>query len=82
MKVEEEKVKPLTIEEVADTVALLSAALQAQNDVILVLASKLELSDIPDWKTKDEVEEKVGPKINACMEAVRKVYGHSEADKS
>ena len=63
-----------------ESVAELAVAVKTQNDVLLVLLHNLDLK-IPDWKEKTEVEKEVGPKIQACLEAMRKVYGRSETDK-
>jgi hypothetical protein len=64
-----------------ESVAELTVAVKTQNDVILVLLHNLDLK-IPDWKEKADVEKEVGPKIQACIEAMREVYGRSETDKS
>lgn len=63
-----------------ESVAELTMAVRTQNDVLLVLLHNLDLK-IPDWKEKADVEKEVGPKIQACIEAVKRVYGRSEADK-
>lgn len=71
------------IEILTETVAQLAAAINTQNDVLMCLLHKFDVEkDIPVWLTKEGLEEEVGPKVEACMKAVRKLYGHSEADKS
>lgn len=70
---------PTDIELLTQNVAALTVAIQTQNDVLLVLLHNLDLK-IPDWKEKADVEKEVGPKIQACIEAMRKVYGRSETD--
>lgn len=72
---------PTDIELLTQNVAALTLAIQTQNDVLLVLLHNLDLK-IPDWKEKADVEKEVGPKIQACVEAMRKIYGRSETDKS
>lgn len=71
---------PTEIELLTKNVAVLTLAIQTQNDVLLVLLHNLDLK-MPDWKKKTDIEKEVGPKIEACIEAMRKVYGRSEADK-
>lgn len=80
MEYSEKEDKELDLRTMADTIVMLSAAIQTQNDVLLTLLHNLDLK-IPDWKTKEELEKDVGPKVQACVKAVRKVYGRSEADK-
>ena len=63
-----------------ESVAELAVAVKTQNDVLLVLLHTLDLK-IPDWKDKTDIEKEVGPKIQACVEVVRSLYGRSEADK-
>lgn len=73
---------PTDIELLTQNVAALTMAIQTQNDVLLCLLHKFNVdSDLPVWTTKEGVEKEVGPKIQACIEAVRKVYGRSETDK-
>lgn len=72
---------PTDIELLTQNVAALTLAIQTQNDVLLVLLHNLDLK-IPDWKEKADVEKEIGPKIQACVEAMRKIYGRSETDKS
>lgn len=64
-----------------ESVAELAVAVKTQNDVLLVLLHTLDLK-IPDWKDKADIEKEVGPKIQACVELVRSLYGHPETDKS
>lgn len=75
--------KELDLRVMADTIVMLSSAVQTQNDIILCLLHKFELNhDLPFWTTKEGMEEDVGPKVKACIESVRRLYGHSETDKS
>ena len=69
------------IEILTETVGQLTLAIQTQNDVLLNILHQLDLKD-PGWETREDIEKDVGPKIKACIEAVRKTYGPSEADKS
>lgn len=83
MKYEEKENKDAEVLDLLTrNVAALTVAIQTQNDVILCLLHKLNVdSDLPVWTTKEEVEKEVGPKVQACVEAVRKIYGRSETDK-
>lgn len=72
---------PTDLELLTQNVAALTMAIQTQNDVLLVLLHNLDLK-IPDWKEKTDIEKEVGPKIQACIEAMRRVYGRSKTDKS
>ena len=81
-EIEERIGRPADIEILTETVAVLTAAVQTLNDVVLVLASKLDETDIPHWETKEEIEQAVGEKVRACVNAVRRVDGHSKTDKS
>lgn len=75
--------KELDMKVMADTIVMLSSAIQTQNDILLCLLHKFELNhDLPLWTTKEAMEKDVGPKIKACIESVRRLYGHSETDKS
>lgn len=85
MKLMEYSVKKdeIKIEDLADTVAMLTVTVQTMNDVLLVLANKLDINaDIPHWKTKEDIEKSVGPKIQKCVELIKDTYGHGETDKS
>ena len=74
--------KELDLRVMADTIVMLSSAVQTQNDIILCLLHKFNLNqDLPLWLTKEGMEEDVGPKVKACVESVRRLYGRSEADK-
>lgn len=77
-EVNDEQVTDLDI--LAETVAMLSHAIQVQNDVLIVLMGQLDLK-LPDWKTKKEVEEAVGSKIQECVKLMRNIYGHGEVNK-
>lgn len=77
----EEKDRELRPEDLLDTIAQLTVAVQTQNDVLLVLLDQLDVK-VPDWKTKDDVEKAVGPKIEMCVKTIREIYGPSKADKS
>lgn len=83
MKYEEKEDKDTeVIDLLTRNVAALTVAIQAQNDVILCLLHKFNVdSDLPAWTTKEGMEEDVGPKVKACIESVRSLYGRSEADK-
>lgn len=73
----------IKIEDLADTVAMMAKAIETQNAVILCLLHKFDLNhDLPFWLTKEGLEEDVGPKVDACIESIRRVYGHSKTDKS
>lgn len=78
----EEKTDPTPTELalLTQNIAALTVAIQTQNDVLLVLLHNLDLK-IPDWKDKTEIEKEVGPKIQQCVELMRKIYGRSETDK-
>lgn len=74
---------PTDIELLTQNVAALTVAIQTQNDIILCLLHKFELNhDLPLWTTKEAMEKDVGPKVKACIESVRRLYGHPETDKS
>lgn len=83
MNLEEEVDREVSaLDALTDTVAQLVITVQTQNDVLLVLANKLNIdTDIPDWKDKKEIEEEVGPKIQACINMMRKIYGPSKTNK-
>lgn len=80
-KIETKKVTD--IELLTESVAALTLAVQTQNDIVLCLLHKFELNhDLPLWTTKEKMEEDVGPKVQACIESVRRLYERSETDKS
>lgn len=71
------------VELLTETVAQLAATVQTQNDILLCLLHKFEPDhDLPFWITKEGMEKEITPKVEACIEAVRRAYGPSEADKS
>lgn len=71
-----------TIAFLTESVAELTMAVRTQNDILLCLLHKFDVEkDLPFWVTKEGVEEEVGPKIKACVEAIRKVYGPGKANK-
>ena len=73
----------VTLEDLVETVTMMSAAIETQNAVILCLLHKFDTdSDLPTWQDKDSIEKEMEPKINACVKAIRKTYGHGETDKS
>lgn len=75
--------KELDLRVMADTIVMLSSAIQTQNDIILCLLHKFSTDhDLPTWTTKEAMEEDIEPKVKACIESVRSLYGHSETDKS
>lgn len=69
-----------TIAVLTESVAELTVAVKAQHDVILVLLHNMDLK-IPDWKETTDVEKEVGPKIQQCMDLMKRVYGRSETNK-
>lgn len=69
------------IEILTETVGQLTLAVQTQNDILLCLLHQLDIKD-PNWKNTEDIEKEVGPKIEACVNAVRKAYGPSKTDKS
>lgn len=70
-----------TVALLTDSVAELTAAVQMQNNVILVLLHNLELK-YPDWKSQADIEKEVGPKIQKCFELMRSIYGPDKTNKS
>lgn len=70
------------IELLTENLAALFAMLQTHNDVLLCLLHKFDIDeDLPAWVTKEGVEEEVGPKIQACIEKIRSIYGPGKTDK-
>lgn len=61
------------IDLLTETVGELTAALEGMNEALLVILYNLDLK-IPDWKDRLDIEQEVGPKIEACQEAVRRIY--------
>lgn len=82
----EEKVETRTVSDIeilTETVASLTMAMRTQNDIILCLLHKFDLvHDLPLWTTKEDMEKDVEPKVQACIESVRRLYGRGEDDKS
>lgn len=78
---ENEDQKVPEFEVIVDNLMALTAMVQSQNDVILVLLHNLDIN-VPDWKTKEDIEKEVGPKVQKCIDLMRKIYGPSKADKS
>ena len=84
MNYDEEKDKRVPeLEIITENIAALITMVQTQNDVLLVLANKLNIDkDIPKWNSQEELEKEVGPKIQACIESIRSIYGPGKADKN
>ena len=82
----EEKVETRTVSDIeilTETVASLTMAMRTQNDILLCLLHKFDLDhDLPLWTTKEGMEKDVEPKVQACIEAIRKIYGRGETNKS
>lgn len=74
--------KKNNLELITENLAALTVAVETQNDIILCLLHKLDVKDVPEWRGKKELEEEMEPKIKACIESVRSLYGQLEADKS
>lgn len=73
----------IKIEDLADTVAMMAKAIETQNAVILCLLHKFNIeTDLPTWQNKEIFEKELGAKVDACVKAIRKIYGHSETNKS
>lgn len=69
---------------VTSSVAQLTEATKAINDVLLILLYNMKKHgfEMPDWKTKDDVEKSIGGDIQDCINKIREIYGPSETDKS
>lgn len=80
----EDKVSEVKNEQIiTETLAMLTHEVRLQNDIIFCLLHKFDMThDLPLWTTKEAMEEDVGPKVKACIESVRSLYGHPEIDKS
>ena len=82
MKHEEITDKELDLRVMADTIVMLTSAVQTQNAVIMCLLHKLNIeTDLPTFQNKETFEKEMVAKVDACDKAIRKIYGHSEADK-
>lgn len=66
---------------ITETLAMLTQAYEVQNSVILTLLHNFDI-EIPEWKSQEDIKEDVGDKLEACIKALRKAHGPSEADKS
>lgn len=74
--------KELDLRVMADTIVMLSSAVQTQNDIILCLLHKFNPeTDLPTWQDKEAFEKEMAAKADACGKAIRKIYGRSETDK-
>lgn len=73
---------PTEAELLTQNVAALTVAVQTQNAVIMCLLHKLNIeTDLPTWQNKETFEKEMAKKVDACDKAIRKIYGHPEADK-
>ena len=84
MKYEEKEAKEVKeLEVITASIAQLTMALQTQNEVLLCLLHKMDInSDLPTFQNKEMFEKEMGKKVEACVKAIRKIYGPSETDKS
>lgn len=83
MKYTEAKDKELDAHAITETLAQLTTVVSTLSDAVVVLMHKLDVEkDMPAWKTKEEIEKEVGPKIKACIDIVRRVDGPSETNKN
>jgi len=83
MKHEEITDKELDLRVMADTIVMLTSAVQAQNSVIICLLHKLNIeTDLPTFQDKEAFEKEMAAKVDACDKAIRKIYERSETNKS
>lgn len=83
MKHEEITDKELDLRVMADTIVMLTSAVQAQNSVIICLLHKLNIeTDLPTFQDKETFEKEMAAKVDACDKAIRKIYERSETNKS
>lgn len=82
MEHEEITDKELDLRVMADTIVMLSSAVQTQNSVILCLLHKLNVeTDLPTQQNREVFDKEMAAKVDACDKAIRKIYGRSETDK-
>lgn len=76
--------KVTDVELLTRTVEQLTAAVQTQNDVILVLLHNMKRLglEMPDWSSPKDVSDDISEPIKECVKVIRKAYGPSETDKS
>lgn len=80
-EVEDNEVTELAI--MAESIAQLQMAIAIQNDIILCLLHKFNPEeDLPNWITPAGAEEELQPKIKACRDTIRRIYGPGETSKS
>ena len=84
MGYEEKEAKEVKeLEVITASIAQLTMAIQTQNEVLLCLLHKMDInSDLPTFQNKEMFEKEMGEKVEACVKAIRKIYGPSETDKS
>lgn len=75
---------PTDIELLTQNVAILTHAVQVQNEVIMCLLEKFDPdNDLPIYyNSKESFEREMNKKVEACVKAIRKIYGRSETDKN
>ena len=80
-EVEDNDVTELAI--MAESIAQLQMAITIQNDIILCLLHKFNPEeDLPSWVTTAGAEEELEPKIKACRDVIRKIYGPGKTSES
>lgn len=80
-EVEDNDVTELAI--MAESIAQLQMAVTIQNNILLCLLHKFNPEeDLPCWTTPAGAEEELEPKIKACKDAIRKIYGPGETSES
>lgn len=80
-EVEDKDVTELAI--MAESIAQLQMAVTIQNDIILCLLHNFNLNhDLPLWLTKEGAEEELEPKIKACRDVIRRIYGPGKTSES
>lgn len=79
--VSEEELKKVDNEALITTsLARLTYTVQIMNDVLLVLLSdaKKRGLEIPEWKTRDDVDKDVAESITKCVQLMKEVYGRDQ----
>lgn len=65
-----------------ETVTMLTTQIQMQNAIIVSILDNIKDFKVPDWETKEDIENSVGKMAAECIEKVNKLYGLGETDKS
>ena len=82
MEIKEKTDRKVTTEDLVTSIEMLASAVESLNAVQLVILHNMKDLKMPEWKTFKDIENDVAGKVIECIDAVKRINGPSETDKS